>query len=321
MSVNAITIDPAQAISVIGAYRRSYAMRIDRAADGTAFTRPEPNALTALWLVRMARDGVSKHQSLEQILDVLPGLTAGALEDAGKHEMATDISGFVWAEAYGLLPLESPPLTRLELVLESGSGPRAIVGLLGAIWRVAFLGRAVSLFTWRYRERAEQELVRWSEHLRRRVEAFLTEGVVVDAAAVSQRGRIAYSLGQVMDVFGEEWSREQARLVSEPLLGAVDLQDGKIGDQALSTAHLAQLALGFHAGGLGHEAQAAVALMLGQRRVGETQTLASGPSEPERTELSPWVPMALQAVHGGEAPSHGAPRGLRRLFARVPRSA
>src|SRR3954451_24865633 len=149
--------------SYVGLYRRRAVK-----GDGQAFASAEPNALAAL-AVQRAATARPRNIDGDQAVRLIEDLARQVFADG--HAAASDIVGHAWADAYGALPLDAPPLEALEAIVVSGAQPGAVGGLYGAVWRALFLASAIPILPAQTRPLAVEQLYRWTDYVRPRVSA------------------------------------------------------------------------------------------------------------------------------------------------------
>ncbi|MHB8656838.1 MAG: hypothetical protein ACYC91_02635 [Solirubrobacteraceae bacterium] len=298
------------AADAVAAYRRLFKRRIQAHAKQTtlAFRNPEPNALLALaevWQCQLSSSPAVHSEGLDNLI----ALTRPLFEDAPAHHLAIDIAGVAWVDAYGVLPIRQPPLEQLEWVLESGKESRAISGVIGSAWRVAFLASATGLFDWRHRPVAERELVRRATYLRSKVEA-LTADQTLEPAAFSLQARVAFVLG----LAGRRLADERLLDAAGRQLDGLDLgqdPDSSFRDAEVPSAVVAQIGAANELLDRSEIAERCRRYLLEQRFNEETSLITVGPGGEARDELSPWVMLALMSASAVRvAPQRS---GLRRL--------
>lgn len=273
---------------LVDAYRIVYDRRL-RTNDGRAFKAPVQNALVALLRLRIAQEAASADTSA---LRALVEISRHVLERESSHSLAVDMVGHTWAAAYGVLPIEEPPLIQLGWVLESGGRSGGVSGIAGVAWRSLFLARAVPLLNWRQRRAAETELVRRSEHLASRV-ASIVEGESAELLLEpQQRAQIVVPAAALADALRRD---DLHRAVAALAVSAADVLSL---DDSRPSAHVAQVALALDAAGEHDRRDALRAFLLEHRRDAGGELIARDTSPGAPAELSPWMPLAFVSSTG-----------------------
>jgi hypothetical protein len=297
--MDAVTAFPTQRLvlldDVLDAYGDTYAKR-SRVRGGRVFERDEPNSLVALWLSVVARD--AKRPPRDDVVEALTQLTSTLLTEAGEHTLSTDITGVAWADAYGVLPVERPPIEQVTFVLLSGAPQGSVHGLLRSAWRSLFLATALPMLNWQHRPAAIAELRRWVAYLQPKVEA-----IDAEASELSVTARVAFVLGELARRTADA---ELAVRASDLLRSVAPPEDSW---PALTTAQLAYVASAAAASGM-CELHTSIVGHLLDERVGEKTRLLTVAHEEVRDELTPWVPLALALTDRREKPEVPRPRGL-----------
>lgn len=283
----------ASAEAVLQAYSQNYASRIRKSRQGP-FGADLQNALVGLFYLRRALAQTSTAARAADV-DAIDAVTRRILERGSSHSAPMDIAGYTWAAAWGTLPIAEPPLPHLELVLASGSGGRAVAGVLGSAWRSLFLATAWHLFGAESRRRATVELDRRVGYLRERVPA------LVDASDLQPRAnqvaQVAVPVAELAERLGDaDLARAASRLAA--FLADEQLPDGSVPAEAETsdgtpTAHVAQFAVGAHALGLTEVRDNALAFLLRHRVARGRNLLQRTGHDDGSYEVSAWVPLAL----------------------------
>lgn len=303
-------MDPDQATELAASARkilRAYAGLYRRRAhkgDGRAFANPEANALATLALQRAASARPRDFDG-DQIVVSMYSLTHALAPDG--YSRATAMVGVSWADGYGTLPLDAPPLKILDAITTAGGAPGVVSGLYGATWHALFLTSAIPLLNARTRPRAVQQLARWTDYVRPRLAAMASAQApdLADLAELSQRARIAAVAGLLAARLHDESLHDDARSLVEPWL------DQPSGPVTLSTAHVAQLAAAAGAVGLRHHGVSLVCALIDQRLDDGRSLVRAHDGLQEQIETSPWVPLAVleaAALAGNDATGDGATR-------------
>ncbi len=285
------------AVDALEAYLKTARRRIRAGAEmnALAFKNPEPNALLAVATVWHSRfeGGVSRGN---KALADLVALTRPLLEQTSSHNVAIDAAGLAWADAYGLLPIRQPPIEQLEWVLESGTQPRSIKGVIGSAWRAAFLASTYGVLDWQHRPVAEKEIARWQGYLHSKLDGLKSDTAVNDGA-YSLPARLAFALG----LAGQRLADQRLVSAAESQLASVNARqaaDGSFPDGDVPSAVLAQLAAANSLIGDTGAACRSWHYLLSERRNGETGLIGVGPASPGRNESSPWVALSLLPAAG-----------------------
>lgn len=299
--------------SYAGLYRRRA-----QKADGQAFSAPEPNALAAL-VVQRASAARPRDFDGTQTIDVMRGLTRSLL--AAGHSAATDITGLAWSEAYGILPLETPPLETLDAIVVSGAQAGAISGLHGAAWRALFLASAVPLLHAGTRPLAAEQLDRWVDYIRPRLGEMGRKHHAGSASELSQRARIATVTAELAQRLADAALMRGAITLVKPLLRRPsDSRIPVIDGVALPTGRAAQLSVAAESVGEHRTAHDILDGLLVERFDHQRSLFRVSDGDDQRIETSPWVPLAVASLVGGSpAEAHLTGSRLRRALARARR--
>lgn len=291
---------------VVRAYAGLYRRRAHK-GDGRAFANPEANALATLALQRAASSRPRDFDG-DQVVVSMYSLTHALMKDG--YSRAIAMVGVSWADGYGVLPLDAPPMKILDSITTAGAAPGAVSGLYAGAWHALFLASAIPLLNARTRPLAIQQLARWSDYVQPRLAAMAAEPApdLADLAELSQRARVAAVTGLLAKRLGDEPLGDDARALVEPWLAEPSEPT------TLSTAHAAQLAAATAAIGLRQRAASLVGALIDQRLDDGRSLLRAGDGNEEQIETSPWVPLAVLEA-AAVADDTGADSGATRATA------
>ena len=272
---------------ILQGYAELYLRRCRTRASGP-FDAGETSALAASVIVRASLGRARSTRARR--LQAVDRITQPILEGSGGHSPAADLAGIAWAEAYGVLPLTSPPEHVFRWVLARGSVPGAISGAVGSAWRSLFLMTARPLLDPDRRRQAEMQLDRWRPYLRSKLRARPGRA---DTEGLKNLHLIAVA-AEVGDVTGDSEMAGDADRLLRPL---GELQDARgdlaIDGQSVASHHLAQFALAAHALGKRGSSEKAIRHLCVERRVPGRPLIWTTPDRPDTVALSPWVPRAV----------------------------
>jgi hypothetical protein len=278
---------------LLRSYEATYERRARKSPERAAFTAEEPNALLGIYQVHEAE--ARKTTDLDKALETLTMATRVLLEPESAHSPATDMAGYAWARAFGLLPLHHPPSEQIERVLQSGLRAGAVTGLVAAGWRALFLSEALTSLSWEHRPTARAQLERWVTYLEPKATAFTSQGPA-SAPSFSLAARTAFMLATLGGALGlgtlEELARRGLSLITSHQRddGSIPVAPGV--DAAGSTAVIAQFAAAAYAAGLPAAGNDARGFLLAHRQ-DRSRKLLLAEDAGQQYELSPWVPLAL----------------------------
>ena len=297
---------------IVDSYLQAYAGRCRASANGLGFNTTEQNVLLGLLRCRHSHAGLPAAM-LSSALDTVKAATEQVLATRGEHSMPVDMTGFLWTEAYGVLPIPRPPVEQLEWVFESGSGSGKVRGVFGSAWRALFLAAAIPSLSWRHRPQAQVELARRMSYL-----ATKLEGVVDQegqpALSISLLSRLTYVVGELLRFVADEELRLRARGAVEAMAsgqhGDGSLREG-VSDDPVPTATASQFLLAATILGVQEPAGKVMEHLMRDRL--DPQALLMRHDQ-KRFELSPWVALALVPYAAVTAPPPAEPRRVRGVF-------
>jgi hypothetical protein len=310
-SVDAVP-DTRTLAKIVDSYLQAYGGRCGASANGLAFKVAEQNVLLGLLRCRHSHVRLPA-PTLSSALNTVKAATEQTLGARGEHSMPVDMTGFVWTEAYGVLPIPRPPIEQLEWVFESGSGSGKVSGAFGSAWRALFLAAAMPSLSWRHRPQAQVELIRRMSYLATKLEGVVDQGGQ-PTLSISLLSRFTYVVGELLRFVSDDELRLRARGAVEAMArrqhGDGSLREGA-GDDPVPTATASQFLLAATILDVQEPAGKAMEHLMRDRL--DPQTLLMRHDQ-TRFELSPWVGLALVSQIAATAPPPVEPRRVRSVL-------